>query len=150
MARSISTPSTNPPSQLASVMMRSSRDSGTPGNAARKKPRGDEKEAVLEVDRGEECGDVVSVTVEGAEDVSSLRSIASLLLPSMWVPGGDRASLMSCSSWSAPVASLARIRRSLRSCRLVNDSESRSETNAAMSELSKEGNSSCGADVRRE
>ena len=146
MARSISIPSTDLPSQPASMMTRSRRDKGTPGNAVRKKPRGDEKEAVLEVDRGEASGDVASVTVEGEGVVPSFRSMTPLLseLPSTCVPGGDddKASLMSCSSWSAPVASSARIRRSLRSLRFVSVSGSRSDTNAAMSELSKEGNSS--------
>jgi hypothetical protein len=103
---------------------------------------GDEKEAVLEVDRGEAREDVAS----------SLRSIALLLseLPSTWVPAGDRVSLMSCSSCSAPVASSVRIRRSLRSCRFVSASESLSERNAAMSELSKEGNSSYGAETQEQ
>jgi hypothetical protein len=124
-------------------MTRSKRDGGTPGNAARKKPRGVEKEPVLEVDRGEASGDVASVRVEGAED-SSYRSTALPLseLPSTLVLGGDRESLMSCSSMSAPAASSVRTRRSLRRCFLVNVSGSRSERNAAMRELSKEVNSS--------
>ena len=128
-------------------MTLSRRDGGTPGNAARKKSRGDKKEAVLEVDRGEASGDVAPVTVEREVVASSLRSMTPLLseLPSTCVLGGDRVSLISCSSWSAPTASWVKIRRSLRSWRLVNVSGSRSDTNAAMSELSKEGNSNWNA-----
>ena len=53
-------------------MTHSKHDGGTPGNAACKKPRGEEKEMVLEVDRGEASGDVASVMIEGGGGLVSL------------------------------------------------------------------------------
>jgi hypothetical protein len=118
------------PSGRALAIACSRRVDGTPGKAACKKQRGVEKEAALEVERGEANGDVASVRVQGGEKVRWLPSAALLL---------GEGSFMSCCS--APMASFESFLRKVRSWRLVGMPESKSDMRAAMSELSKEGNS---------